>query len=74
MQNEDYINRDELIIKFKEEREKQCADVKNKWEEPHISLGIAVYNPKMDEVVGDTIRRADKDMYESKQVNKKTRI
>ena len=74
MQNEDYINRDELIIKFKEEREKQCADAKNKWEEPHISLGIAVYNPKMDEVVGDTIRRADKDMYESKQVNKKTRI
>ena len=70
LQNEDYQNREELIKKFAAMREEISASAENKWDEVHVALGIAVYDPENDHSVNDTVRRADKLMYENKRVGK----
>lgn len=70
LEGEDYESRKELMRLFILQREQLCRDAKNKWEEPRISIGMADFDPEQDEVVNDTIRRADKDMYENKQKTK----
>ena len=70
LQNEDFQNREELVSQFEEEKKELCAAAANKWEEPRVALGIAVYDPELDSAVTDTIRRADKIMYENKRVGK----
>ena len=72
LQNEDYQNRDDLAQQFVREKGQQCAAAKNRWEEPRVAIGIAVYSPDMDGSVTDTIHRADKIMYENKWVEKGT--
>ena len=42
----------------------------NKWEEIHVSKGLAVYDPNTDPYVIDTVRRADKNMYLDKRRHK----
>ena len=73
LQNEDFENREALIQKFNDMREEICTAAENKWDEVHIAMGIAVYDPKDDRSVNDTVRRADKLMYEYKRKSKKTR-
>ena len=73
LMNEDFQNRDTLVQKFDEMREEICASAENKWDEVHIALGIAVYDPENDQSVNDTVRRADKLMYENKRKRKKGR-
>ena len=70
LEGEDYESRKELMRLFILQREQLCRDAENKWEEPRISIGMADFDPEQDEVVNDTIRRADKDMYENKQKTK----
>ncbi len=70
LEGEDYESRRELMRLFILQREQLCRDAKNKWEEPRLSIGMADFDPEQDEVVNDTIRRADKDMYENKQKTK----
>lgn len=70
LQNEDYQNREALAEKFEETRIKLCAAARNRWEEPHVAMGVAVYDPELDGTVDDTVRRADKKMYENKRLRK----
>jgi len=70
LQNEDYQNREALAEKFEETRIKLCAAAGNRWEEPHVAMGVAVYDPELDGTVDDTVRRADKKMYENKRLRK----
>ena len=43
----------------------------NKWEEIHIALGIAEFDLQNDGTLSDTVRRADRVMYENKRLSKK---
>lgn len=71
LQNEDFQNREALVEQFYEMSREICASAENKWDEVHIALGIAVYDPELDHAVTDTVRRADKYMYENKRKGKK---
>lgn len=68
--NEDFQNRDKLAGKFAKAQEDINAAAKNAWEEAHVSLGIAVFDTQDDKYVTDTVRRADKIMYENKRLGK----
>jgi GGDEF domain-containing protein len=46
------------------------ASTKNDWEQVHVSLGIAAYDPQTDRSMNDVIRRADECMYENKRIRK----
>ena len=71
LQNEDYENREELVNKFEAMQSEICASAQNKWDEVRVALGIAVYDPENDRSVNDTVRRADKLMYENKRMGKR---
>ena len=71
LRNDDFKNRDELIDKFDADAAEICAAAKNAWEKVHVAMGFAIYDPKQDHSVVDTVRRADKVMYENKQEHKK---
>ena len=58
---------------FNDTRNERCAAAGNIWEEPHVAMGIAVYDPRNDKAVIDVVRRADKIMYENKRRAKKGR-
>ena len=73
LKNEDFENREELITLFEKTREELCEAADNKWEEPRVAIGIAVYDPEIDASVDDTVHRADKIMYENKRVSKSMR-
>ena len=45
----------------------------NLWEQVHVSMGVAVFNPQQDHSVIDTVRRADKVMYTNKRIRKNMR-
>ena len=45
-------------------------DAANKWEEVHAAMGMAVFDPRLDAYVIDTVRRADKSMYADKRARK----
>ena len=70
LQNDDYRDRDKLMVLFEKERSELCERADNRWEEPRVSIGIADYDPEHDNSVSDTIRRADKLMYENKRQGK----
>ena len=70
LENEDYQNREELAGLF----DRYCAEVNestsNRWEQVHVAMGIAAYDPDIDTSVNDVIHRADKFMYDNKKQNK----
>ena len=70
LQNEDFINREDLILRFEGQKREICASAANKWDEPRVAMGIAVHDPKIDSSVDDTLHRADKVMYENKRIGK----
>ena len=70
LRNEDYRNRDALIQAFKAASEETCSSTTNQWEQVHMALGVADYDPKEDHSVIDTVRRADKIMYLDKKQHK----
>ena len=51
--------------------EEISAAAKDRWEKVHVAMGFADYDPELDGSVNDTVRRADKDMYENKRKWKK---
>ena len=71
LQNGDYEDREELIRSFEERRKAQCTEAGNRWEEVHVAMGVAVYDPLIDHSVIDTVRRADKIMYADKREKKR---
>ncbi len=70
LQNSDFDNREQLVVQFENRRKEICDSAENKWEEVHIALGIAVYDPQNDSGISDTIRRADRMMYDNKRIIK----
>lgn len=71
LQGEDFCRRDELVDEFMTAQKEICAAAQNQWEKVRVALGIAVYDPKIDSSAYDTMRRADKIMYENKASEKK---
>ena len=72
LRDEDYQNRDALVSRFRRDCSEVTASAENKWEQVHVSMGIAVYDPQEDRDVNDVLRRADKVMYENKSQRKKS--
>ena len=70
LQNADYQNREALVQQFNEGMAEISASAKHDWEQAHIAMGIAVYEPQGDRSVNDVIRRADESMYENKRRRK----
>ena len=70
---EDFRNREALSCRFEDERKRICASAQNRWEQVHVAMGIAVYDPGTDRNANETLRRADKIMYENKRRQKKER-
>ena len=73
LQNEDYRNRNALLRLFDERNAEICASASAPWEQTRISMGIAEFNSRTDDSVGDVVRRADKRMYENKRNRKASR-
>ena len=60
-----------MIRSFYRRKKEICELAENEWDEVNISLGVAIFDPEADENLEDTIRRADKIMYENKRVWKR---
>ena len=70
MQGEDFKNREMLKTQF-ENNMKAARDYKgNLWERVNLAMGMADYDPHTDYSLDDTLRRADKKMYENKRLLK----
>jgi len=67
MMNDDFASRDELIARFHSEQEAISRDAEDPWNQLHIAIGVAVYDPESDRSLEDTIKRADDLMYENKR-------
>ena len=72
MQNEDFQNRDALKTQFENNMKITSTGKENGWENVNLAVGIADYDPETDYSLDDTIRRADKNMYENKRLLKKS--
>ncbi len=73
LRNDDYRNREELVSQFKHNSEQINAAATERWEQVHLSMGIAVYDPQSESSVIDVVRFADKKMYENKRARKSGR-
>ena len=70
LRNDDYRNRADLIHEFEKATAESRATSENRWEQVHVAMGIAAYDPLQDHSVIDTVRRADKIMYANKRAYK----
>ena len=70
LREEDYRNRDELARRFRQSAEEISASASSDWDEIHMAMGFAVFEPDSDLYVIDTVRRADKNMYADKREHK----
>ena len=70
LRNDDFKYRDELMESFEKNRMRICEEAGNEWEQVHIAMGVAVFDPAQDHSVVDTMRRADKIMYVNKRTGK----
>ena len=73
LRSDDYTNRAALIRQFEADRAAVCASTENQWEQVHIAMGVADYDPKVDTSPTDVVRRADKLMYANKRKRKAAR-
>ena len=70
LRGEDYNNREALTESFVKEQKSICEQSDSPWKQIHISLGVAVYDSSIDKTATDTMRHADKVMYEYKSLQK----
>ncbi len=69
VKNEDYVKREERVESLREKYEKSFSgEDKKPWERYSASIGIAVYSEEKDSSIEDVFKRADNEMYESKNV------
>ena len=73
LRNDDYQNREALAQRFNEGMAEISVSAKHEWEQVHVAMGIAVYDPQKDRSINDVIRRADEIMYENKRDRKAAR-
>lgn len=71
--NQDYQNRQELASQFERAQKELDSSATVLWEQVHVAMGITEYDPVIDDTIADTVRRADKIMYENKRNRKKAR-
>ncbi len=72
LQNDDLQNMKELLVQFEEQKNEMTDLAGEPWEQVHISVGIARFDPEKDSGVTDTVRRADQMMYTHKKASKNT--
>ena len=72
LQNDDLKNMEGLLAQFEERKNKITGSAVQPWEQAHISVGIAQFDPEKDSSVTDTVRRADQMMYKHKKASKNT--
>lgn len=70
LRDEEYQNREALIRQFEATADSINNTTKNQWEQVHLSMGFAEYDPQNDSDVNDVMRRADKMMYDNKRLRK----
>ena len=70
LKDDDYRNRAELVRRFEEAAREGSASAVNRWDEVHVAVGIAEFDPQNDGAVSDSVRRADKIMYANKRARK----
>ena len=70
LEGEDFEHRDELAERFQQEMREACEATDNLWEQIHLSMGIATFDPQADRTVDETLRHADHAMYEDKWARK----
>ena len=70
LMNEDFKNRVDLMNQFEDRQKESWDSAENKWQEIRVAFGVAVYDSIKDQNVSDTVRRADKIMYENKRQGK----
>ncbi|MCR5402245.1 MAG: diguanylate cyclase [Butyrivibrio sp.] len=73
LQYEDYQDREELIKQFEKETARINDSAKDLWNQVHISMGLAAYDPETDSSATDVLRHADREMYNNKRLRKKGR-
>ena len=73
LRNDDYRYREELIAAFEKAMETANEARENPWEQVHVAMGIAEFDPAQDHSVIDTMRRADRIMYMNKRKTKNER-
>ncbi|MCR5348710.1 MAG: diguanylate cyclase [Bacilli bacterium] len=73
LQGEDYHNREKLREDFLRKSADICSFAKQEWEQIHVSVGIASYDPTLDESAASVEVRADQLMYENKRARKKNK-
>ncbi|MBE7069986.1 MAG: transporter substrate-binding domain-containing protein [Ruminococcaceae bacterium] len=71
LMNSDFNKREELVETLIRRQNERNASVENKWEETHLAYGMAVFDHDHETELTDTIRRADKAMYDNKNKMKK---
>ena len=71
LMGDDLQNRETLVREMTRKEEEISAAAKDRWEKVHVAMGFAEYDPVLDSSVNDTVRRADKDMYDNKRKWKK---
>lgn len=71
LQGNDYENRDALRQFFLEKSAEICAFAKEPWEQIKVSIGIATYDPEIDNSAEDVMIHADHLMYDNKRERKK---
>ena len=73
LEGEDYEFRKELLQCFIEKSAEICAFAKEPWERIKVSIGIAVYDPEVDNSAEDVMIHADHLMYANKRERKKNK-
>lgn len=73
LMGDDFRNREALVQQMIQKEEEMSTAAENRWEQVHVAMGFAEYDPKQDGSASDTMRRADKDMYENKRMWKSGR-
>jgi len=48
--------------------EESLASAVDRWERVHVTMGVAVYDPQLDQTALDAVHRADRAMYANKRL------
>lgn len=71
LEYDDYYDRDKLVKYFIEKSAEINSFAKQPWDEIRVSIGMATYDPDIDETVESVFVHADHLMYENKRQRKK---
>ena len=75
LENDDYINIDELTKKFNDVLDAISRDMTlERWERVSAAMGVAFFDQNIDHSVSSVFKRADKEMYQKKKAMKAIRL